>query len=99
MQEMGGGQGDQVRGTLNDQPLRERGAGHHQTGECCVQVWSWTGGAWNSSYRENEVLSWGSGGMEGPGPPRVSTELSKGHIHFHPAIPLGSQVSATFISG
>ena len=94
-----GGQGDQVGGTPNDQSLREWGAGRHQTGECCGQVWSWTGGVGNSSYRENEVLSWGCGGTEGPRPSCVSTELSKGHIHFHPALPLGPQVLTTFISG
>lgn len=32
VQGIGGGQGDQVGGTPNDQSLRERGAGHHYDG-------------------------------------------------------------------
>lgn len=56
-------------------------------------------GAWSYSYRENKVLSWGYGGTEGPRSLGVSTYLSQAHIHFHAAIPPGSQVLATIISG
>jgi len=95
---MGGGQGDQAGGTPNDQ---SQGMGSWASPDRGVlwAGWSWTGGVGNSSYRENEVLSGGCGGTEGPRPSRVSTELSKGHIHFHPALPLGPQVLTTFISG
>ena len=73
------------------------GAGQEESG--IPATGSWTGGVGNSSYRENDVRSWGCGGTEGPRPSCVSTELSKGHIHFHPALPLGPQVLTTFISG
>lgn len=94
---MGGGQGDQVGGTPNDQSLRERGAGHHLMGVLCASVE--LDRSWEFQLQGEEVLSWGCRGMEGPRPSRVSTELSKRHIHFHPALLLGPHVSTTFISG